>query len=102
MMMVADSIPADPRRSWIRPLPEAWSCTGRGASAWTIRCTARGHLLQKCTVSEAGIGRERGLADNMINIFEVNETNKMIEQEKLDVQYDYPGHQPSGLQRQLI
>ena len=33
----------------------------------------------------------------MINIFEVNETNKMIEQENLDVRTIYYGYQPSGL-----
>ena len=33
----------------------------------------------------------------MINIFEVNETNKMIEQENLDRAYHYYGYQPSGL-----
>ena len=35
----------------------------------------------------------------MINIFEVNETNKMIEQENLDVQYHYNGNQPFRLYR---
>ena len=33
----------------------------------------------------------------MINIFEVNETNKMIEQENLDVRTITMGYQPSGL-----
>ena len=32
----------------------------------------------------------------MINMFEVNETNKMIEQENLDVHH-HNGNQPSGL-----
>ena len=32
----------------------------------------------------------------MINIFEVNETNKMIEQENLDVRYHYDGYQLVG------
>ena len=33
----------------------------------------------------------------MINMFEVNETNKMIEQENLDVRTITIGNQPSGL-----
>ena len=33
----------------------------------------------------------------MINIFEVNETNKMIEQENPGRSYHHHGHQPSGL-----
>ena len=33
----------------------------------------------------------------MLNMFEVIETNNMIEHEKLDVAYHYHGHQSSGL-----
>ena len=37
----------------------------------------------------------------MINIFEVNETNKMIEQEKPGCAYHHHGDQPSGLYRSV-
>ena len=33
----------------------------------------------------------------MINMFEVNETNKMITQENLDVRTHHHGNQPFGL-----
>ena len=33
----------------------------------------------------------------MINMYEVNETNQMIEQENLDVRTITPGNQPYGL-----
>ena len=33
----------------------------------------------------------------MINIYEVNETNKMVEQEESGCPHDYNGHQSAGL-----
>ena len=35
----------------------------------------------------------------MINIYEVTETNNMVEKENLDVPHHYNGNQPFGLHR---
>ena len=95
MMMVVDA--NNSTKEFEDLARRAWSSLAEPL-AWTSAASTKTSST-KCTESENRPAK--GTAD-MINIFEANETNKMITQENLDVRTITMGISLSGLYRPMI